>query len=214
MQVDVLAQALAYLGATIGVAMVVPQIQRIVANPRLAGVSPWTWAIMAAACTLWLTYGVRTGSMPQIPGNILMVAGAVAIVLIVPAGWSRVRRSAWLAGAIVALVLGSGLLAPEQVGFLAFGIGLTGIWPQVYETVWARRGMGPSAVSLTSNSMKLAAQLSWLSFAVMTGDLPVLVGSSTALVANTLITSVEAGRRRQAPVAVPVPSRALAGVAA
>lgn len=195
---NALAQALAYLGAAIGVAMVVPQIQRIVANPRLAGVSPWSWAITASACTMWLTYGVRSGSMPQIPGNIFLVAGAITIVLLVPAAWSRRRRAAALGAVIPLLVLGSMLLTPEQVGFLAFGIGMTGIWPQVHETVWVRRGMGPSAISLTSTGMKIAGQVSWFSFAVMTADLPVLAGSSVALVGNVVITSVEVSRRRRA----------------
>jgi uncharacterized protein with PQ loop repeat len=195
---NTLAQALAYLGSAIGVAMVVPQILRIVANPRMGGVSPWTWAITATACTLWLTYGARTASMPQIPGNVLLVAGAVAIVVLVPARWSRPRRAVALLVVTLGLVLGSTALAPAQVGFLAFGIGLTGAWPQVFETVWARRGMGPSAISLTSNAMKLAAQVCWLTFALMTTDAPVLAGASMALFTNSLITSVELGRRRTA----------------
>ena len=33
------------LGSAIGVAMVIPQILRIVRHPHMGGVSPWTWAI-------------------------------------------------------------------------------------------------------------------------------------------------------------------------
>ena len=134
-----LANLLAYVGAAIGVVMVVPQIVRIVRNPHLAGVSPWTWALTAVSSTLWLTYGLRSGSMPQIPGNVLLVSGAVAIVLLVPAAWSPGGARSGLAGASAALLLASTALAPEQVGFLAFGISLFGMWPQVYETV------GPAA---------------------------------------------------------------------
>lgn len=196
------AHALAYLGSAIGVVMVMPQILRIVRHPHMGGVSPWTWSLVAVSCSLWLTYGVRSGSMPQVPGNVLLIAGAVSIVLLVPAAWSRRRRAGGLAASALILLLASTQLAPEQVGFLAFGIGLFGMWPQVYETAWARRGMGPSAISLTSNALKVAAQVCWLTFAILTTDLPVLAAAVMALSTNSVITSIELGRRRAAPMGV------------
>lgn len=199
MNTHTLALLLAYVGSAIGVAMVVPQILRIVRHPNMTGVSPWSWAVMAVSCSLWLTYGVRSGSLPQIPGNVALIAGAVAIVLLVPAAWSRRRRAVMLAASVLFLVAQSTRLEPETVGFLAFGIGLVGMWPQVYGTVWARRGMGPSAISLTSNSLKVGSQLCWLSFALLTTDTPVIVSALLALSANGIVTTVELGRRRADP---------------
>jgi uncharacterized protein with PQ loop repeat len=201
--IHTLALSLAYLGSAIGVVMVMPQILRTLANPQLAGVSPWTWALTSISCTLWLTYGLRSGSLPQIPGNVLLVSGAVAIVLLVPAAWSRAHRALALGGTGLALVLTSSQLSPQDVGFLAFGIGLFGMWPQVYETVWARRGLGPSAISLTSSGLKIASQVCWLSFAILTTDLPVAVAGVMALTTNGTVALVEWGRRRGA---APVPA--------
>ena len=214
MSVTTLALGLAYVGSAIGVAMVVPQILRIVRHPSMGGVSPWTWAITATSCVLWLTYGVRTGSLPQIPGNVLLVAGAIAIVLLVPATWSRSRRGLLLVTVTGTLVLASTQLAPAQVGFLAFGIGVFGMWPQVYETVWARRGMGPSAISLTSQGLKLASQLCWITFALLTLDVPVIVSALMALTTNGIVTVVELGRRRGAELELPAYDRALVGAEA
>lgn len=214
MTVTTLALGLAYLGSAIGVAMVIPQIQRILRNPTMGGVSPWTWAILATSCVLWMTYGVRSGSLPQIPGNVLLVSGAIAIVLLVPAAWSRARRAALLAGVAGTLVLVSTLLTPEQVGFLAFGIGVFGMWPQVYETVWARRGMGPSAISISSQGLKLLSQLCWITFALLTLDVPVIVSALMALSTNTIVTTVELSRRREAGLQVPAYDRALVGAEA
>lgn len=197
-----LALALAYLGSAIGVVMVMPQIMRIVRHPHMGGVSPWTWSLVAVSSSLWLTYGVRSGSLPQIPGNVLLISGAVTIVLLVPAAWSRARRAAGLAAAAVILLLASTQLIPTQVGFLAFSISMFGMWPQVYETVWARRGLGASAISLTSNALKIGSQLCWLSFAILTIDRPVLAGAVMALSTNALISSVELGRRRGSSVAM------------
>ena len=72
MSAHALAVGLGYTGATLGVAMVVPQIVRIVRHPSLTGVSPLSWALSTFACLAWLTYGLRTSATPQIPGNVLL----------------------------------------------------------------------------------------------------------------------------------------------
>jgi len=187
---------LAYAGSAVGVVMVAPQIVRTVKHPHLGGVSPWSWAITVVACTLWLTYGLRSGSMPQVPGNVFLVSGAVAIVLLVPAEWSRARRAWSLLGITATLVLFSTYLSPEQVGFFAFGIGLFAVWPQLFETVWLRRGMGPSALSMSSQVLKVVGQFLWLSYALLAVDSPVIVAAVVALSTNAVIAGVEASRRR------------------
>jgi len=192
----VLAQVLAYVASAIGVLMVAPQIVRIVRHPALGGVSPWTWALTSVSCSLWLTYGLRSGSMPQVPGNVLLISGAVAIVLLVPAAWSRRRRALGLAAVAAALILVSTRLSPEQVGFFALGIGLFGMWPQVYETVWLRRGQGPSAISMTSQLLKLVSQSLWMTYALITIDVPVIVAATMTLSTNLIVTVVEYARRR------------------
>jgi uncharacterized protein with PQ loop repeat len=189
-------EVLAYVASAIGVAMVVPQIHRIVRNPAMGGVSPWTWAVTVVSCTVWISYGVRTASMPQVPGNILLVAGAASVVLLVPVAWRPRTRALVLAVLTTGVVLVSLRLPAEAVGFLALGIGLFGMWPQVFETVWLRRGMGPSAVSLTSTSLKLASQSLWLTFAFLTADRPVLVAATMLLATNTIVAVVERSRRR------------------
>jgi len=197
---------LAYAGSAIGVAMVVPQILRIVRNPGLGGVSPWTWAITAVSCSIWMFYGFRVGSFPQIPGNVLLVSGAVAIVLLVPAAWSRGARALGLF-VVTALMVGiSTFLEPEVVGFFALAIGLTGMWPQVFETVWLRRGMGPSAISLTSQALKVVSQLCWLAFALLTIDVPVIVAAVVTLSTNIVVTAVEVARRRQSAFSFAAPA--------
>lgn len=201
MDMNTLATTLAYVGSAIGVAVSVPQIQRIVANPRVSGVSPWTWAIVALSCSLWMNYGIQTRTWPQVPGNSLIIAGAVAIVLLVPASWGRARRAGTLALVMAAAnLLAASVLSPSSVGFLAFGVGLFAAWPQVFQTVWVRRGMGPSAVSLTSNALAICAQVLWLSFALMTIDVPVIAGSVLAITTAGVVLGVELARRRAAGV--------------
>ena len=215
MDLSTFAQLLAYAGSAVGVAMVAPQIVRTVKHPHLGGVSPWSWAITVVACTLWLTYGLRSGSIPQVPGNVFLVSGAVAIVLLVPAEWSRSRRAWTLLGVTGTLVLFSTYLSPEQVGFFAFGIGLFAVWPQLFETVWLRRGMGPSALSMSSQVLKVVGQVLWLSYAIIAVDTPVIVAAVVAVSTNAVIALVEHSRRRGVePVAAATYARELGAAAA
>src|SRR3954470_17371042 len=111
---------LGFLASAIGISVVVPQIVRILRNPETGGVSAATWGMSVVACSLWLTYGLRLHEPPQIPGNVMLIAGATAITLLVPHPWS-VRRRALVLGSVV---LGIGLvlsqLPAETVGYAAF----------------------------------------------------------------------------------------------
>jgi len=189
-------QLLAYVASAIGVVMVVPQIHRIVRHPNMGGVSPWRWSILVVACTLWFTYGVRSGSLPQIPGNVLLVSGAFTIVLLIPSTRSKLQRGSGLAALTAALVVASTWLSPERVGFMAFLVGLASMWPQVYETVWRRRGQGRSSLSISSSALTVVSQTMWLIFAVITHDVPVTVAATVTLSTNLIITIVEASRHR------------------
>ena len=195
MSVHNLALSLAYLGATLGVTMVVPQILRTLRHPSLTGVSAASWGLTALACLTWLTYGIRTAQIPQIPGNVLLVSGAVTIVLLVPSAVSRPRRAVALALA-AALLVGVALSLPARsVGYLAIGVGLVSAWPQVYDSVVGWRSGAESGVSIATWSLKVTSQVSWLTYALLAGDVPVAIAASVALTTAVSLVSLEASRR-------------------
>jgi uncharacterized protein with PQ loop repeat len=197
--VDVFAPVLAYTGATLGVAMVVPQIARIVRHPHLQGVSPLSWGLTALACMTWLTYGVRTANPPQIPGNVLLVSGAVMVVMLVPSPTPRRRRGLALAGAAALVLLVATLVPAGWVGYLALGVGLVSAWPQVYDSVEAWRSPAASGVSIATWSIKVVSQSCWLAYAVLTGQLPVVISASVALTTALTLVAVESSRRMLRP---------------
>jgi uncharacterized protein with PQ loop repeat len=205
--VDLLVQSLAYLGATLGVAMVVPQIVRTVRHPALSGVSPVAWSLTVLACSTWLTYGLRTGTVPQIPGNVLLVSGALAIVLLVPSVWSRRRRAAALGAAWSALMVVAWTMPAALVGYLALVVGLFSAWPQVYDSVAGlRAGEGTSGVSVSAWSLRVVSQTSWLVYALATRQTAVTLSASVALSTAVLLVAVESYRRSsdRAPELEPV----------
>ena len=109
-----LAVAAGYLGAALGVLMVLPQIARTLKNRSLPGVSAMSWALTALSCGTWMLYGLRAHEFPQVPGNILMVTGSVVVVLAVPSATSIRTRAIGLA-APAAVIGGLATVLPPDV---------------------------------------------------------------------------------------------------
>ncbi|HTC70480.1 MAG TPA: PQ-loop domain-containing transporter [Acidothermaceae bacterium] len=193
------AVGLGYLGATLGVFMVVPQIARIIRHPSLTGVSPLSWACTAYACTAWLTYGLRTGATPQIPGNVLLASGAVVCVLLINSTTSRGRRGALLLVGAAVLLVTVWVIPPDSVGYLATVIGLGGMAPQLFDTFGNWRRHITSAVSLPTYALRGASQVAWLGYAFGTHDLPVGVGASLCLTIVAVTFGLEALARTSRP---------------
>jgi uncharacterized protein with PQ loop repeat len=212
MTVHALALVLAYTGATLGVLMVVPQILRTLAHPSLGGVSPVAWSMTALGCSMWLTYGVRTMTVPQIPGNILLVSGAVAVVLLVPSRVSRRRRAGTLAAVWAGFVTVALLVPAHMVGYIAVSIGFVSAWPQVYDSVSTWRAGARSGVSITTWSLKSVSQLCWLSYALLAADVPVAIAATVALGTSATLVALESlaivGERSQPSYARPGTLRA------
>lgn len=186
-----------FLGAAVGVVMVVPQMIRVLRHPRLAGVSGASWSLTAMACLTWLGYGIRTRQLPQIPGNVLLVSGAAAIVLLVPGSLSRSRRAVGLLAAatiICALVAG---LPPRQVGFVAFAITLIASWPQLYDSFRSWQSRRRSAVSVPAWTLRALSQVCWLTYAIGTRDSPVIVSAGVTLTSASVLVALETFARAQ-----------------
>ncbi len=179
MTIHELAVGLGYLGAAFGVIMVVPQIARIVRHPSLPGVSPLSWALTSVACLGWLVYGIRTDAAPQIPGNVLLVSGAVVVVLLVNTATPRSRRALLLGAASAALLALTLVIPADSVGYIAFGIGLFSAIPQLFDSIGNWRAHVYSGVSVSTWALRIGSQACWLLYAV--GTLDVVVGISACV---------------------------------
>jgi uncharacterized protein with PQ loop repeat len=186
---------LGYLGAALGVAMVVPQIARVLRRPELAGVSPLTWGMTATCCTLWFMYGLRANQPVQLPGNAFLIAGAVAVCLYAQSHNSQTRRAAALGAAILVAVLISLWVPSAAIGYLAFALGLFSVWPQVFASVKTFRVGATSGVSTSTYGLKFVSQLCWLLFAIGTHDRAVTIAATVALAAAALVVTLEVSAR-------------------
>ena len=202
MQLGTIAAATGYLGSALGVAMVVPQILRTVRNRQLPGVSALSWALTASACTTWLLYGIRTAELPQIPGNVLLVSGAVAVVLLVPSRVTPLIRALGLGAAAASVGVLAYLAPPAVIGTVGGLIGVVSGLPQLVRSL--RRSGAQSAVSPLTWALRVASQAAWLSYGLMLHDL-VVVFSATFLLTNALLVLLLETTRRPVPTAEPRP---------
>jgi uncharacterized protein with PQ loop repeat len=206
-------QSIGYLGAAIGVLMVIPQIRRTLRNRARLGVSPLTWALLALSSFTWLLYGIRAGEPPQIPGNVLTVTGSSIVVLLVPSAVRTRARAAALAGLGSALV-GLAVVAPvAAIGFVAFGIGLVSALPQLISSMRARTGE-ISAVSVPAWLLLGASQVSWLIYAIALHDVVVTISASFILASSLLLVGCELWRRSAKSVVEAFGERGLENVEA
>lgn len=193
-----LAFALGYLGSLFGVVMVIPQIARVIRHPDRGGVSAFTWGIMTTSGLAWLSYGLRTASLPQVPGNALLVTGASIVTILVPARLSRRSRILRMITAACAVLTLSWTLPAELVGYLGFGIGLFSSLPQVYESVGTYRSGVISGVSVTTWLLRSGSQLCWLGYALLARDIPVLVSAGIGITTSVTLVALEGTTRLRA----------------
>jgi uncharacterized protein with PQ loop repeat len=188
--VNELANAAGYIGAALSVGMVVPQLIRTLRHPRLGGVSAMSWLITAACCFTWLLYGIKGQVWPQIPGNALLVPGAAAIVLAVPARLSRAQRAGLLSATAGALILVTVLARADVLGYLAFALTLIAATPQVITSV-RRHQAGRSAVSIPSWLMRGGSQVFWLCYGLIMHNGPTALSAVVVLVSVAIVIAIE-----------------------
>jgi uncharacterized protein with PQ loop repeat len=201
-----LGSAAGYLGAALGVVMLVPQLARTYRDRALLGVSALTWALTALSCLTWLLYGVRADELPQIPGNVLMIVGTVLIVLAVPSPTGRPARAGWLLLAAVVLLGLATVVPPAALGVVGFGIGIASTLPQIVRSL---SGPAGAAVSIPTWLLYGVAQLFWLTYAVTHHDLIVAI-SAVFLIVSAVLVSGSEWRRRTGRRASPVPDQTTA----
>lgn len=186
---------LGYVGSFFGVVMVVPQIVRILRHPGLRGVSTLSWSLSTLGCLAWLTYGLRTGSAPQIPGNLLLITGATAVALLAAADRPRSARMLRLGGAACVVLAIAWLMPAHEVGYVGFSIGLISAWPQLYDSVGNWRAHVTSSVSVSTWALRLASQMCWLGYAIRASDVPVFVSACVSLTLAVVLVALETAAR-------------------
>jgi uncharacterized protein with PQ loop repeat len=187
------ATGLSYVGMTVSGGMNVPQLIRSTQGASVAGVSCTTYLLAAFSAALWCFYGVTAPLPAQIPGNLVALAAAALVVR------ALIRRGTPLllpAIAVLTFVASSEIVyaigGPLVVGWMAAAISTVRSAPQLWTSM---RAPGIVGISPATWAMAAVASSTWLGFAVLAGDLPVLCSSGACLVVAIVILVAMAARR-------------------
>lgn len=208
------AQLFAYIGA-IGVSLLaIPQLVKILRSRDSAGVSVPAWICQAMCCGTFLVYGIRIFELPQIVGNVLPVAGALAVAGMAVAA-RREITAPLVAGFFVATAAYLAFLfaiPPLLVGFVGAGLAVIARWPQVIDSIRNCRNATPTNVSAATWYLLIAGMGSWMIYGVIAMDVPVLVTNVIGVLAAVIILMAEhrnpGNRARQAALATSDPIEA------
>ena len=172
----------ALAGMLFTVALSIPQIVLLRRATAIGSLSGTTWELAAASYATWVLYGLLLPIYPQVPGNLVACCGSVAVVAVVAAvarrrgSWWR-PLATWTPVAVVAALVYL-RWAADGLGWVAFVTTITRTAPQVWVLL---RQDYIGGVSRGAWCLAAAASGSWLVYAILADDWPVLASTAVGL---------------------------------
>lgn len=185
----------------------VPQAVKIWRSGSAAGVNVTMWILFFGLLCLWLGYGLRVGNLTLIIANAgtMATTGSVLLAITRSRGTSMLPALLGLAAisgvcVLVAVTIPSLVLA--VIFFAATGL----TWLQTVTSLRTWRSGGESEVSITTFSLRAAANAAWILQCLFTGDhLLMLVSAVTMTGAlSTILLESLASVARRSPAAAAV----------
>jgi uncharacterized protein with PQ loop repeat len=195
-----------WFAALCSATLAVPQLVRIVGTRTVAGLSQVTWQMNTAAGIGWTGHGLLVGKAQLIWPNVLLGLTSSLVLWQIVAALRLPLARTWLPAIALGMtsVAADVVLGPLAFAVLAFIPGALGQLTQLRDT---RRATDTSGVSMGFLAMSLLTQLSWLTFAIPSGELAVLcVAAPMAVLAASNVIALWQRRRVVAGQPEPVPA--------
>lgn len=192
--------ALAVVALIVGLTRALPQLVRLLRAKDAAGVSVDGCATSATVSSFWAVYGVLTGQPAVVFAS---ATPAFIFVLIILAALRYGRSVRELRSAPVFLVaFGAAVLAG---GAGALGVALTAgaLVANTPHVVVAYREKDLSGISPSTWTLTAADGAIWLTYALVTGDVPILVNNFFQLTTSLLVVGRQWSWARSRPTAAP-----------
>ena len=195
-----------WFAALCSATLAVPQLVRIAGTRTVAGLSQVTWQMNTAAGIGWTGHGLLVGKAQLIWPNVLLGLTSAQVLWQIVAARRLPLARTWLPAIALGMmsVAADVVLGPLAFAVLAFIPGALGQLTQLRDT---RRATDTSGVSMGFLAMSLLTQLSWLTFAIPSGELAVLcVAAPMAVLAASNVIALWQRRRVVAGQPEPVPA--------
>lgn len=182
------AAAFACSGMVLNAVMSLPQALRGLRAAPNSGMSATTWALSAACAGSWCVYGAAAPVAEQIPGNALMLFGALTVLHVTGRrGTQTIRAWIVLVSCICAATLVFWLAGVRGIGWFAFAIGAARSVPQLFVAV-----LSPVIDGLSTGTwlLTVAASLSWLCYGLVAHNVTIGCSAGTGLLMAAAIVIV------------------------
>ena len=196
-----LVELIGWFAALCSATLALPQAVRTVRRRTVAGLSQVTWQMNTAAGIGWTGHGLLVGKAQLIWPNVLLALTSAFVLWQIVVARRLPVASTWLPaiGFGAASIAADVVLGPVAFAVLAFIPGALGQLTQLRDT---RRATDTSGVSMGFLGMTLLTQLSWLTFAIPSGELAVLcVATPMAVLSAANVATL--WQRRHAAAAQP-----------
>ncbi|GIJ48928.1 hypothetical protein Val02_58140 [Virgisporangium aliadipatigenens] len=189
------------VAASIGTAVSVPQIVRLIRSSHADGVSYPTALLGVLMAGTWLAYGLASRDPAQIVANVPGLIGMVVVAVLVARRtsasrlWSALTVAGWIGIAGAAYALGG----PLALGFSATVISIVRQAPQLIMVLQP----GPlDGLAPTSYLLAIGSAVLWSVYGLGTAQPPVY-GTALTTVAISLVVLMRTLRSDPVPAAAP-----------
>ncbi|WP_459642810.1 PQ-loop domain-containing transporter [Kineococcus sp. NUM-3379] len=192
---ETLVHTVGLTAATLGVLTSVPQVARLLRDPRAEGLSPASSLLGVLAAGSWLTYGVLLLDPAQLVGNVPGLLGAVLTAALVYRRTGLRQAHGQVLTAAWALALaGVWFLAGVQgVGIAATVVSLVKMAPQIGVVL---RGGSLAALSPGTYLLATVAAVLWTVYGLALGQGSVIACSAISAVLSAFVLSRRCPPRR------------------
>ncbi|WP_114560329.1 PQ-loop domain-containing transporter [Desertihabitans aurantiacus] len=189
-----LVAALGWLAAAVGMLSSLPQLWKLLRHRQTAGCSLLLWQLSMGNCLAWTGHGVIIGAAPMILPNLVLALVALLIIATLCRARGRslplvVLGSLALAATCLTVDV---LLGPVAFAAVVFVPALVGVLAQLRVIA---TGLSLDGVSAGYLVVAVLMQGLWLCWAVLSGDISVLLVGSSMLGFATLSLGWYLGRR-------------------
>jgi uncharacterized protein with PQ loop repeat len=188
-----------FAAGAIGVYMAIPQARHIRKLGHGEGVSLTYWSVLLLVGASWLSYGILIDSPSLIVSNVLgFTTSAMVVTALLQRGWV-----AWpvIFGLGAIWVLLFKLLPLSLITILLVAMTFNRV-PQIIRSIQNLRSGVASAVSMKSQYFLFSAMLLWEIYSFMSGQVSLVVTTTTGMTLTSAVIVLElAGRRRASALA-------------
>lgn len=186
----------AYVGSVLLVVSGAPQLVKILQTRSAEGVSVATWLLILATTIAWAWYGIRTGSMPQIPGNTITAVITIGIVVfsLRIRGNASVRSWAPVVAVVACTFAVFALTSAAVAAISGIVLAVASRVPQMLESWHSMRQGLATTVSIPTWLLIFGGQGAWLIYGVMANDVPVIWVNVLVQIGAGVIVGLEMAR--------------------